>query len=102
MMMNLSILCGIAVLSILFFLSPFVRHTIRFTFVSPSALVAHLSQSTLNVSSVPQLCQLLMDEVERCLLNQIRDLGEHLSKNVEGAWFIDLDHCVGRWEGHVL
>jgi len=43
-----------------------------------------------------------MDEVERCLLNQIRDLGEHLSKSVEGAWFIDLDHCVGRWEGHVL
>jgi len=43
-----------------------------------------------------------MDEVERCLLNQIRDLGESLSKNVEGAWFIDLDQCVGRWEGCVL
>lgn len=86
-------------LSFLFF---FARHTIRFTFVSPSTLVAHLSQSTLNVSSVPQLCQLLMDEVERCLLNQIRDLGESLSKNVEGVWFIDLDQCVGRWEGCVL
>jgi len=43
-----------------------------------------------------------MDEVERCLLNQIRDLGESLSKNVEGTWFIDLDQCVGRWEGCVL
>jgi mediator of RNA polymerase II transcription subunit 17 len=81
--------------------APF-RHTIRFTFVSPSTLVAHLSQSTLTVSSVPQLCQLLMDEVEQCLLNRIRDLGKSLSENVEGTWFIDLDHCVGRWEGCVL
>ncbi|KXN89633.1 Mediator of RNA polymerase II transcription subunit 17 [Leucoagaricus sp. SymC.cos] len=80
----------------------FDRHTIRFTFISPSTLVAHLSQSTLAVSSVPQLCQLLMDEVEQCLLNRIRDLGKSLSENVEGTWFIDLDHCVGRWEGCIL
>ncbi|KAJ3570395.1 hypothetical protein NP233_g4432 [Leucocoprinus birnbaumii] len=80
----------------------FDRHTIRFTFVSPSTLVAHLSQSTLTVTSVPQLCQLLMDEVEQCILSRIRDLGKSLSENVEGVWFIDLDHCVGRWEGCVL
>ncbi|KAF5363246.1 hypothetical protein D9756_000427 [Leucocoprinus leucothites] len=80
----------------------FNRHTIRFNFVSPSTLVAHLSQSTLTVSSVPQLCQLLMDEVEQCILNRIRDLGKSLSQNMEGVWFIDLDHCVGRWEGCVL
>ncbi|KAF9453081.1 hypothetical protein P691DRAFT_802458 [Macrolepiota fuliginosa MF-IS2] len=80
----------------------FERHTIRFTFVSPSTLVAHLSQSTLTVSSVPQLCQLLMDEVEQCLLYRIRDLGKSLTEHVEGTWFIDLNHCVGRWEGCVL
>lgn len=43
-----------------------------------------------------------MDEVEQCLLNRIRDLGKGISENVEGTWFIDLDHCVGRWEGCVL
>lgn len=43
-----------------------------------------------------------MDEVEQCLLNRIRDLGKNLTENIEGTWFIDLDHCVGRWEGCVL
>lgn len=79
-----------------------LRHTIRFTLVSPSTLVAHLSQSTLTISSAPQLCQLLMDEVEHCLLNCIRDLGKDLTGDIEGTWFIDLDHCIGRWEGCVL
>ncbi|KAG5649016.1 hypothetical protein DXG03_000365 [Asterophora parasitica] len=41
------------------------RHTIRLTFLSPSSLTAHLSQATLTISSIPQLCQLLTDEVER-------------------------------------
>ncbi|XP_006460295.1 hypothetical protein AGABI2DRAFT_203249 [Agaricus bisporus var. bisporus H97] len=80
----------------------FDRHTIRFTCVSPSTLVAHLSNSTLTISSAPQLCQLLMDEVEHCLLNSIRDVGKNLTENIEGTWFIDLDHCIGRWEGCVL
>lgn len=79
-----------------------IRHTIRFTCVSPSTLVAHLSNSTLTISSAPQLCQLLMDEVEHCLLNSIRDVGKNLTENIEGTWFIDLDHCIGRWEGCVL
>lgn len=43
-----------------------------------------------------------MDEVEQCLLNRIRDLGKGLTENIEGTWFIDLNHCVGRWEGCVL
>ncbi len=43
-----------------------------------------------------------MDEVEQCLLNRIRDLGKDLTESLEGTWFIDLDHCIGRWEGSVL
>ncbi|GLB33862.1 putative subunit 17 of Mediator complex [Lyophyllum shimeji] len=59
------------------------RHTIRLTFLSPSSLTAHLAQATLTISSIPQLCQLLIDEVERRLLHGIC-------------------RCVGRWEGCVL
>lgn len=78
------------------------RHTIRLTFSSPSSLTAHLSQATLLVSSIPQLCQLLIDEIERCLLQRICELGREICEHVGGTWFIDLSQCVGRWEGCVL
>ncbi|KAJ7754261.1 subunit 17 of mediator complex-domain-containing protein [Mycena maculata] len=78
------------------------RHTVRLTFRSPSSLTAHLSQATLPISSIPQLRQLLGDEVERCLLQRICEVGGELCEQVGGIWFIDLSRCVGRWEGCVL
>ncbi|KAJ6485074.1 subunit 17 of mediator complex-domain-containing protein [Mycena vitilis] len=78
------------------------RHTVRLTFRSPSSLTAHLSQATLAISSIPQLRQLLGDEVERCLLERISEVGRELCEQVGGIWFIDLNRCVGRWEGCVL
>ncbi|KAF7352747.1 Mediator of RNA polymerase II transcription subunit 17 [Mycena venus] len=78
------------------------RHTVRLTFRAPSSLTAHLSQATLAISSIPQLRQLLGDEVERCLLQRICDVGRELCEQVGGIWFIDLSRCVGRWEGCVL
>ncbi|KAG6816925.1 hypothetical protein H0H87_001627 [Tephrocybe sp. NHM501043] len=66
------------------------RHTIRFTFLSPSSLTAHLSQATLTISSIPQLCQLLTDEVERCLLQRICERGRETYEHVGGTWFVDL------------
>ncbi|KAF8205025.1 subunit 17 of mediator complex-domain-containing protein [Pholiota molesta] len=77
-------------------------NTLWFTFVSPSTLTAHLAQATLTVSSLPQLSQLLMDEVERCLLQRICGLGRELCDIVGGIWFIDLNRCVARWDGCVL
>ncbi|KAJ6536623.1 subunit 17 of mediator complex-domain-containing protein [Mycena sp. CBHHK59/15] len=79
-----------------------IVHTVRLTFRSPSSLTAHLSQATLTVSSIPQLRQLLGDEVERCLLQRICEVGSELCEQVGGIWFIDLSRCVGRWEGCVL
>jgi len=29
-------------------------------------------------------------------------MGRDLSRSVGGVWFIDLNRCVGRWEGCVL
>ncbi|KAJ7700145.1 subunit 17 of mediator complex-domain-containing protein [Mycena rosella] len=78
------------------------RHTVRLTFRSPSSLTAHLSQATLTISSITQLRQLLGDEVERCLLQRICEVGSELCEEVGGTWFIDLSRCVGRWEGCVL
>ncbi|KAJ7047317.1 subunit 17 of mediator complex-domain-containing protein [Mycena alexandri] len=78
------------------------RHTVRLTFRSPSSLTAHLSQATLAISSIPQLRQLLGDEVERCLLQRVCEVGGELCEQVGGIWFIDLSRCVGRWEGCVL
>ncbi|KAF8974515.1 subunit 17 of mediator complex-domain-containing protein [Flammula alnicola] len=77
-------------------------NTLWFTFISPSTLTAHLSQATLTISSLPQLSQLLMDEIERCLLQRICGLGRELCDTVGGIWFIDLNRCVARWEGCVL
>lgn len=80
------------------------RHTIRFTFFSPSVLISHLPQATLHVSSIPQLKQLLEDEIGSCLLGRICDLGTSLCEHVHGTWFVDLltNRAVGRWEGRVL
>ncbi|KAF8897582.1 subunit 17 of mediator complex-domain-containing protein [Infundibulicybe gibba] len=50
----------------------------------------------------PQLCQLLKDEIERCLLYQICELGSKLYDSAGGTWFVDLDRCVGRWDGCVM
>ncbi|TFK75858.1 hypothetical protein BDN72DRAFT_785935 [Pluteus cervinus] len=78
------------------------RYTIRFSFLSPSTLTVHLSQATLLISSIPQLSQLLADEVERCLLHRIRDIGTRISEPIGGTWFVDLNRCIGRWDGGVL
>ena len=80
------------------------RHTLRLTFLSPSSLTAHLAQATLPLSSIPQLIQLLSDEVEQCLLNRFCEVGNAISDRVNGTWFVDIvnGRTVGRWEGCVL
>ncbi|EDR12871.1 uncharacterized protein LACBIDRAFT_311839 [Laccaria bicolor S238N-H82] len=75
------------------------RHTVRLTFTAPSSLTAHLSQTTIILSSIPQLSQMLMDEIERSLLQCICDLGR---EKYGGTWFIDMNRCVARWEGCIL
>src|SRR5882762_2848895 len=80
------------------------RYTLRLTFLSPSSLTAHLPQATLTLSSIPQLVQLLSDEIERCLLNRICELGSDICDRVDGTWFVDpvSGRSVGKWEGCVL
>jgi len=80
------------------------RHYVRLTFLSPSSLTAHLPQATLPLSSIPQLVQLLNDEIEQCLLNRICEVGSDISDTVNGTWFVDMlsARSVGRWEGCVL
>lgn len=80
------------------------RYSLRFTFESPSTLAAHLANTTLSISSIPQLCQLLLDETERFLLGRICEIGRELCEPVNGAWFLDqlTSRSVGRWEGNVL
>ncbi|CAL1700709.1 unnamed protein product [Somion occarium] len=80
------------------------RHTMRFTFNSPSTLIAHLPQATLPIATIFQLSQLLVDEVTGCLLQRICDIGTELSEHVQGSWFVDhlAGRSVGRWEGQVL
>lgn len=70
-----------------------------FTFLSPCTLIAQLSHATIPISTVPALTQILVDEIERCVLQRICELGRDI---VGGIWFIDFDHCVARWEGCVL
>jgi len=83
---------------------PTNRYSLRFTFESPSTLAAHLTNTTLSISSIPQLCQLLLDETERFLLGRICEVGHELCEPVNGAWFLDqlTSRSVGRWEGNVL
>lgn len=81
-----------------------VRQTLRLTFLSPSSLTAHLPQATLPIASIPQLVQLLSDEVERCLLNRLCEVGSQVCERVGATWFVDFvsGKAVGRWEGNIL
>lgn len=81
-----------------------VRQTLRLTFLSPSSLTAHLPQATLPIASIPQLVQLLSDEVERCLLNRLCEVGLQVCERVGATWFVDFvsGKAVGRWEGNIL
>jgi len=74
------------------------------TFLSPSSLTAHLPQATLSIASIPQLVQLLSDEVEKCVLNRLCELGSQVSERVGATWFVDFvsGKAVGRWEGSIL
>ncbi|KIK68089.1 hypothetical protein GYMLUDRAFT_154807 [Collybiopsis luxurians FD-317 M1] len=65
-------------------------------------LTAHLSQATMSITSMPQLSELLSDEVERFFLERICGVGRRICKDMGGIWFVDLNRCVGRWEGCVL
>jgi len=58
----------------------------------------------MQISSIPHLCQLLIDEIERSLLGRICDIGKDVCENIAGTWFVDEMMCrsVGRWEGCVL
>ncbi|KAH9999861.1 subunit 17 of mediator complex-domain-containing protein [Russula vinacea] len=78
--------------------------TLRFTFSSPSSLVAHLSQATLPVSSIPQLARLLRDETEQCLLQRICEMGAEMSERLSGTWLVDMpmNRVVGKLEGQTL
>ncbi|TFY54094.1 hypothetical protein EVG20_g9851 [Dentipellis fragilis] len=78
--------------------------TLRFTFHSPSSLIAHISQATLSISSITQLVQLLRDETEKCLLQRICDVGNQATEQLNGVWFVDLlvSRSIGKWEGCVI
>ncbi|KAF9055343.1 hypothetical protein BDZ89DRAFT_1087997 [Hymenopellis radicata] len=78
------------------------RHSIRFSFSSPSTLTAHLPQATLTISSIPHLAQLLRDDVATFLLERICEMGREIASDVGGLWFLDLNRCIGKWEGCVL
>ncbi|KAI0081763.1 hypothetical protein K474DRAFT_1635087 [Panus rudis PR-1116 ss-1] len=80
------------------------RHTMRFTFTSPSSLFAHLPHATLFIASITQLWQLLVDEITSCLLVRIREIGGELCEFVKGDWVMDTltGRCLGRWEGHAM
>ncbi|KAK7054802.1 hypothetical protein VNI00_003265 [Paramarasmius palmivorus] len=65
-------------------------------------LTAHLSQATINILSIPELCKLLRDEIEKIVLESICTLGRQICGDVGAVWFVDMNRCVGRWEGCVL
>jgi len=77
---------------------------LRLTFLSPSSLIAHLPQATLPITSVPQLSQLLSDEVEKCLLTKLCESGSQYSERFGGTWFFDMvsGKTIGRWEGCIV
>jgi mediator of RNA polymerase II transcription subunit 17 len=94
---------SVLLLLLMVYLKPYCnRHTLRFTMLSPSTLAAHLSQATVAVSSLPQLSHLLMDEIDRCLLQKICTMGRDICHVAGGIWFVDMDRCVARWEGCAL
>lgn len=76
----------------------------RFTFSSPSTLMAHLPQASLPIATIFQLSQLLIDEVTTCLLRRLCDIGKDATEHIQGSWFVDHleGRSVGRWEGQVL
>ncbi|KAF9247092.1 subunit 17 of mediator complex-domain-containing protein [Melanogaster broomeanus] len=80
------------------------RQTLRLTFLSPSSLTAHLPQATLSIASIPQLTQLLSDEVEKCLLHKLCESGNHQCERIGGTWFVDMvsGKTIGRWEGCII
>ncbi|KAF8843129.1 hypothetical protein BDN67DRAFT_924851 [Paxillus ammoniavirescens] len=80
------------------------RQTLRLTFLSPSSLTAHLPQATLPISSIPQLTQLLSDEVGKCLLHKLCESGNHHCERIGGTWFVDMvsGKAIGRWEGCIV
>ncbi|ESK94521.1 rna polymerase ii mediator complex component srb4 [Moniliophthora roreri MCA 2997] len=78
------------------------RYTIRLTMGSPSTLTAHLSQATINILSIPELCKLLKDEIEKIVLERICGLGRQICGDLGAIWFVDMNRCVGRWDGCVL
>ncbi|KAL4075817.1 subunit 17 of mediator complex-domain-containing protein [Scleroderma citrinum] len=80
------------------------RQTLRLTFASPSSLTAHLPQATLPIASVPQLCQLLADEGEKCLLVKLCEVGGQRCDRIAATWFVDTvsGKAVGRWEGCIV
>ncbi|GJJ07541.1 hypothetical protein Clacol_001743 [Clathrus columnatus] len=63
-----------------------------------------LPQATLTITSVPQLYEILRDEVQKGFLNDICKIGETASMAKDGSWFIDQlsNKVIGRWEGVVL
>ncbi|KAG2042791.1 subunit 17 of mediator complex-domain-containing protein [Suillus americanus] len=74
------------------------------TRIGGEALLPHLPQATLPIASIPQLVQLLSDEVERCLLNRLCEVGSQVCERVGATWFVDFvsGKAVGRWEGNIL
>ncbi|KAG7096901.1 hypothetical protein E1B28_004306 [Marasmius oreades] len=78
------------------------RYTIRLTMLSPSSLTVHLSQASISILSIPELGKLLSDEVEKIVLERICGLGRQICDDVGGVWFVDTNHCVGRWDGCAL
>ncbi|KAH7108296.1 subunit 17 of mediator complex-domain-containing protein [Auriculariales sp. MPI-PUGE-AT-0066] len=78
------------------------RQTIRLTFQAPSILHAVTSQANVKISSIPQLAQILQDEVELVLLDRICDLGKEVCDAEKALWFVDrvAGRTMGRWNGH--
>ncbi|KAK1236632.1 hypothetical protein PQX77_000184 [Marasmius sp. AFHP31] len=78
------------------------RYTIRLTMTSPSSLTVHLSQANISILSIPELKKLLSDEVESLVLERICSLGRQICNDVGGIWFVDMNRCVGRWDGGAI
>lgn len=69
---------------------------------SPAAMTVHLAQATIAIHTIPQFGRLLADELERCLLIQLCELGDRLCGSANATWFVDFGRCVGKWEGCAL
>ncbi|KAF9492808.1 hypothetical protein BDN71DRAFT_1396116 [Pleurotus eryngii] len=78
------------------------QHTLRMAMTSPAAMTVHLAQATIAIHTIPQFGRLLADELERCLLIQICELGDRLCGPANATWFVDFGKCVGKWEGCAL